>query len=179
MRELMRGCKNLEIRVQDLQKQEEQLTTDIEILSFDYQMQEEKYNEFISQLQDMQLTLEKRKVELQLVEKNIELAQARQMTEEQRVQEEEKLKAAIDRYLHSDDTAVSYIRGLGKRRFKNKQGEISYRSVYDMYLEYKERLRKRAMGEYDLLRRPLPTVADDGGDGTTFRQNQGEQEYSM
>ena len=129
------------------------------------------YDELKSKYRALNLQLEQKQTELQVVKKAIELEKVKQLNEEQRTEADKKYLAVIENFLYTDDFTTNYLKSLGNRKRIDRAGNIKEVNIYSAYLEAKERFRKRAMAKKEDFKRPLPKVGSDDG-GKLFRSTQ-------
>jgi len=172
-----RQLKDLEKRYKDMQSALQKLRLDADRLNREYDVRSskldaiqdavkkemEKYNSMKKKRETLELQLRQSKNELQIVQKAIELETMKQLTEKQKAEADQKYLEAIDRYLYCDDFTTNFLKNLGNRKRHKPNGEIKVENIYSIYLEGRERARRRAIGRRDDLRRPLPKGGDSGG----------------
>ncbi len=104
--------------------------------------------------------LKAKQTELTLMEKDIQIAKLTQKTEMERAEADRKFDAIMEEYLKCEPFFIEFLKLLGRRVTKrNEQGEIvETKAVYDIYLEARERRRKRMTGAAMSTRR-LPDIS--------------------
>ena len=131
-----------------------------EIARFEYTQMEKKQRDAAEQLKQTEDTLKAKQTELTLMEKDIQIAKLTQKTEMERAEADRKFDAIMEEYLKCEPFFIEFLKLSGKRVTKrNEQGEIvETKAVYDIYLEARERRRKRMVGAAMSTRR-LPDIS--------------------
>lgn len=123
-------------------------------------------NELSISVQDLSAQLEQKQTDLQLLEKDIQIAKLSHKSELESLERDRKLDALLEEYLTCDDFCTQFLKNLGSKVVKRDLAgkPIEYKNVYDVFLEARERARKRATSTINRYRR-LPDVgtASSGG----------------
>lgn len=176
---LSQAYRKLEHQFQQLNHDYDVKSSENDELERELQSKDEMIDNLCKHITMLEKTVAERKAELQMVTKSIEIAKQQQLSESQRADADQQYLAAIDRYLYSDTFITEFLKSLGKRKITNKFGGVTEKEVYVDYVERRERRRNRALADQENYRRPLPASCGDGGDGTSFRQPEGEDEFSF
>lgn len=149
------------VSIEEKAAENKSIQDETEILRFEYDELERKKQEADNQLKSAEDMLREKQTELQLIEKDIQIAKLNQKTEEERAETDLKFEAIMEKYLECDPFFIEFLKRLGKRVTKrNEKGEIvETQSIYDIYLEARERRRKRVMADGMRTRRRLPDIS--------------------
>ena len=119
--------------------------------------------------------LDEKKRELQLLEKDIQIAKLSHKSELESLERDHKLDVLVEQYLECDDFCTEFLKGLGAKVVKRDLAgnPVERKDVYDIFLEARERARKRITSTTMRYRR-LPNVegsATSGGGVQTGGKN--------
>lgn len=146
--------------LEDKNAEYKSILDEAEITNFEYTQLEKKQRDAAEQLKQTEDVLKAKQTELTLIEKDIQIARLTQKTEMERAEADRKFDAIMDEYLKCEPFYIEFLKLLGKRVTKrNEQGEIlETKAVYDVYLEARERRRKR-MVDAAMSTRRLPDIS--------------------
>lgn len=192
------NVKQMELKCQQLLKKRNDLLTDIKaknveysivqnnvsVATMEYQELKDKQDELSAVLHDLITQLDEKKRELQLLEKDIQIAKLSHKSEVESLERDRKLDVLVEQYLECDDFCTEFLKGLGAKVVKRDMAgnPVEHKAVYDIFLEARERARKRNTSTVMRYRR-LPNVegsaASDGGVQTGGKSPRVSEEMSL
>lgn len=163
---LLKKQNDLLSNIQATSSEYDNIQKEIHTTQMEYQKLQEQKKELSAVVQDLSAQLEQKQTDLQLLEKDIQIAKLSHKSELESLERDRKLDALLEEYLTCDDFCTQFLKNLGSKVVKRDLAgkPIEYKNVYDVFLEARERARKRATSTINRYRR-LPDVgtASSGG----------------
>ncbi len=180
---LLKKQNELLSNIQATSSEYDNIQKEIHTTQMEYQKLQEQKKELSAVVQDLSAQLEQKQTELQFLEKDIQIAKLSHKSELESLERDRKLDALLEEYLTCDDFCTQFLKNLGSKVVKRDLAgkPIEYKNVYDVFLEARERARKRATSTINRYRR-LPdvgTTSSGGGVETGGRRPQVPEGMSL
>ena len=163
---LLKKQNELLSNIQATSSEYDNIQKEIYTTQMEYQKLQEQKKELSAVVQDLSAQLEQKQTELQFLEKDIQIAKLSHKSELESLERDRKLDALLEEYLTCDDFCTQFLKNLGSKVVKRDLAgkPIEYKNVYDVFLEARERARKRATSTINRYRR-LPDVGSTSSGG--------------
>lgn len=180
---LLKKQNDLLSNIQATSSEYDNIQKEIHTTQMEYQKLQEQKKELSAVVQDLSAQLEQKQTELHFLEKDIQIAKLSHKSELESLERDRKLDALLEEYLTCDDFCTQFLKNLGSKVVKRDLAgkPIEYKNVYDVFLEARERARKRATSTINRYRR-LPdvgTASSGGGVETGGRRPQVPEGMSL